>query len=79
MSKGWQKPPRKKEAVMVSTFAAVYSSDNLTKEGTQGREKTEAGNQEALRRKGRSGRKLDSPFTIGELKIALAMLCLNGY
>ena len=54
---------KEKAQLMVNTFVGVQSSNNLTKKGNQGREKTKAGNMEED-----SESELAVPFIIGELK-----------
>ena len=57
---------------MVKTFVVVHSSNNLTEEGRQGREKTRDVNREVLKRKDSRESKLNVPFTIGEMERAIA-------
>lgn len=63
---------KEKAELMVKTFVAVHSSNNLTEEGRQGREKTRDENREILKRKDSRESEVDVPFTIGEMKRAIA-------
>ena len=63
---------KEKAKLMVSSFVAIHSSNNLTEEGRRGRERTKDENREALKRKSGRESELDLPFTIGELRKALA-------
>ena len=63
---------KEKADLMVKTFVAVHSSNNLTEEGRHGREKTRGENREVLKRKDSRESEVDVPFTIGEMKRAIA-------
>jgi len=62
---------KEKADLMVKTFVAVHSSNNLTKEGRNGRKKNRDENREVLKRKESREKELDVPFTIREMKRAI--------
>ena len=61
---------KEKAELMVKTFVAVHSSNNLTEEGRHSRKKTRDENRRVLKRKESRENELDVPFTIREMKRA---------